>query len=269
MIHSAQRLVSSTARWYVLRFPVARGKGVVLRKIAPRIPVADREFDAAVPGGGVVVLRWDEVVGRHVLRNGAFEQPEVETAQACVTTGDVAFDVGANVGLLAVPLALAVGPGGRVIAIEPLPANVARLERNLRRNGLDNVTVVGAAASDADGEIALHVAADPAFSSIEAVTKYRVAGMLTVPCRRLDSLWDELGRPRVALVKIDVEGAELSVIDGARELLRSSRPTLLVEADPGPAADALATRLEEAGYERATPAGFAAQNHLFRPAQPS
>jgi FkbM family methyltransferase len=265
VIRTAQRLTAAAARRYVIGFPVARGKGIVLRKIAPKLPVEDREFDAAVPGGGVIVLRWDEVVGRHVLRHGTFEQLEVEAARACLQPGDVAIDVGANVGLLAVPLALAVGPEGRVLAVEPLPENVERLEGNLRRNELGNVTVVTAAAGAEDGEVQLQVAADSAFSSVGTVTKYRVAGALRVPCRRLDSLWEELGRPRVALVKIDVEGAELSVLDGARELLQSSRPVLLVEADPGAAANALAARLGEAGYVRATPAGFGRENHLFRP----
>lgn len=265
MIRAAQRLTAAAARWYVISFPLARGKGIVLRQVAPRLPVEDREFDAPVAGGGVVVLRWDEVVGRHVLRHGSFEQPEVKTARACLQPGDVAVDVGANVGLLTVPLALAVGPGGRVLAVEPLPENVERLERNVHRNGIGNVTVVSAAAGAEDGEVQLQVAADSAFSSVEPVTKYRVSGALRVPCRRLDSLWDELGRPRVALVKIDVEGAELSVLDGAQELLRTSRPVLLVEADPGVAADALAARLGEAGYVRATPPGFGRENHLFRP----
>jgi FkbM family methyltransferase len=265
VIRSAQRLTAAVARRYVIGFPVARGKGVVLRKVAPKLPVEDREFEAAVPGGGVVVLRWDEVVGRHVLRHGTFEQPEVEAACACLQPGDVAVDVGANVGLLTVPLALAVGPAGRVLAVEPLPANVERLEDNVRRNQLGNVTVVSAAAGAKDGQVQLQVAADPAFSSVTVVTKYRVAGAMQVPCRRLDSLWKELGRPRIALLKIDVEGGELSVLDGARELLQSSRPVLLVEADPGAAADALAARLAEAGYVRATPAGFGRENHLFRP----
>lgn len=70
-------------------------------------------------------------------------------------------------------------------------------------------------------------------------------------------------------MKIDVEGAELAVIYGAQELLRTSRPTLLIEADPEPAAAAVTARLEEAGYVLATPAGFSPVNRLFRPASPS
>jgi FkbM family methyltransferase len=265
VIGSAQRFVAAAARSYVMRFPVARGKGFVIRTIAPRLALEHREFDAVVPGGGIVALRWDEVVGRHVLRHGSFEEAEVETARACLATRDVAIDVGANVGLIAIPLALAVGPLGRVVAVEPLPENVERLERNIRRNNLDNVTVVAAAAGPDDGELELNVAADPAFASAGAVTKYRATGTLTVPCRRLDSLWRELGHPQVALVKIDVEGAELGVLDGAVELLHASRPVVLVEADIGEAADAVASHLESAGYVEATPAGFSAVNHLFRP----
>lgn len=264
MIRRARRLVAAAAREYVVAFPVARGKGVVLRRLAPHLPVEDREFETHVPGGGVVVLRWDEVVGRHVLRHGGFEQAEVEAARACVGTGDVVFDVGANVGLVTVPLALAVGPEGHVVAIEPLPENVERLAGNLRRNGLANVDVVAAVAGEEDGEAELHLAADPGFASLGTVTKVRAAGVLRVASRRLDTLWEELGRPPVALVKVDVEGAELSVLDGAGGLVRACRPALLVEADPGAASAALAARLGEIGYAEATPPGFGAENHLFR-----
>jgi len=259
----AQRLVAGAARAYVVRFPIARGKGFVVRTVAPRLPVEDREFEAAVPGGGTVVLRWDEVVGRHVLRHRGFELPEVTAARARISPGDVVLDVGANVGLVTIPLALAAGATGRVIAVEPLHENIERLERNVEANGLSNVTVVEAAAGVEDGEIELNVAGDPAFASIDTITKHRATGTRIVTCRGLDSLWAEFGRPRVALVKVDVEGAELLVLDGAAELLRTCRPVLLVEADPGDAAAAVAAHL--ADYAETTPAGFSPVNHLFEP----
>ncbi|HTZ07009.1 MAG TPA: FkbM family methyltransferase [Gaiellaceae bacterium] len=254
-----RRLVAGVARAYVVRFPLARGKGFVVGSVAPRLPVEDREFEAAVPGG-TVVLRWDEASGRRVLREGAYELAEVEAARRVLAPGDTAIDVGANVGLFTIPLATA---AGHVVAVEPLAENVERLVANVSRNSLDNVTVVDASAGDTDGTIELTVAADPAFGSVGEVTKHHAAGTRAVRSIRIDSLWAELGCPPVAFLKIDVEGAELRVLDGASELLRTCRPVLLVEADPGDAAAAVAAHLS--GYTETTPAGFSPVNHLFEP----
>jgi FkbM family methyltransferase len=257
-------MIARILRAYVLRFPVARGKGVVLRHIVPLLSQRDREFEFSA-GGGTVVVGWDEVVGRHILRDGSFEPAELAAALACVGPGDTVIDVGANIGLFTVPLALAAGSGGSVVAIEPLPNNVRRLRANLSRNGLDAVRVVEAAVGKADGRATLHTAGDPAFGSLREIVKHTRSGDLDVELRSLDSLWGELGRPAVALVKIDVEGAELDVLDGAQDLLTAARPALLVEADPGAAADAVRAKLDLAGYAEATPPGFGRENHLFRP----
>jgi FkbM family methyltransferase len=256
-------MIARLVRAYVLHFPVARGKGVALRHIVPRLAERDREFEFST-GGGTVVVGWDEIVGRHILREGSFEPAELAAALACVRPGDTAIDVGANIGLLTVPLALAVASAGLVVAIEPLPTNVRRLRANLARNGLDAVRIVEAAVGEADGRATLHTAGDPAFGSLREIVKHRTSGDLDVELRSLDSLWAELGRPAVALVKIDVEGAELEVLDGAGELLATARPVLLVEADPGAAADAVRAKLDVAGYAEVTPTGFSRENHLFR-----
>lgn len=253
-------LLARLLRLYLLRFPIARGKGLVLRKLVVHLPVEQREFDAILPGGGRIRARWDEVVGRKLLREGAFEPMEVRTLTARVASGDVAVDVGANIGLFAIPLALA---GARVIAVEPLAENVRRLRFNAEGNHLDNLVIVEAACGASDGRAVLHSAADPAFGSLKDVVKYRSASDLDVQVRSLDSLWHELGRPRIAIVKIDVEGGELDVIAGAGELLAANGPLLMVEADPGRAAEALCGQLASLGYAEVTPPSFSTVNHLF------
>jgi FkbM family methyltransferase len=257
-------MITRLVRAYVLRFPVARGKGAVLRHIVPLLPKRGREFEFTA-GGGTVVVGWDEVVGRHILREGTFEPAELAAALTCVRPGDNVIDVGANIGLLTVPLARAVTPDGMVVAVEPLPGNVGRLRANLARNGLDAVHIVEAAAGRADGRATLHTAGDPAFGSLREIVKYRTSGDLDVALRSLDSLWCELGRLPISLVKIDVEGAELDVLAGARELLATEHPVLLIEANPGAPAETVRAELDAGGYVEATPPGFGRENHLFRP----
>jgi FkbM family methyltransferase len=243
-----------------MRFPVARGKGVVLRNLVRFLPVELREFDARVPGGGRVTVRWDEVVGRKLLRDGSFERAEMDAMLENVSPDGTVVDVGANVGLLTIPLALV---AAHVIALEPLPQNIERLRENVRRNDLANVIVVEAAAGATDGTAVLHSAADPAFGSLREVVKYRTSGDIEVRLRSLDSLWHELMRPAVELVKIDVEGAELEVLEGGREVLETCSPVLLVEAGRGAASDAVHELLTTLGYDAVTPVGFSAENHLF------
>jgi FkbM family methyltransferase len=252
------------AREYVLRFPVARGKGVVVRQVAPRLPVRYREFDAELPGGGAVVLRFDEWLGRSYLQHGrSFDAAELAFMRDALEPGGNAFDVGANVGVYTVAAARRAGPGGRVIAVEADGEYVPRLRANLERNALENVEVVAAAAGAADGEVELIIAADRAFSSIKPLVSYRGAGATrTVPQVRLDTLWRDAGEPAVGFVKIDVEGAELEVLAGAGALLERCRPALVVEVNPG-TEDEVQRRLGGLGYRDVTPAGFSKANRAY------
>jgi FkbM family methyltransferase len=256
-------VIARLLRWYVLWFPVARGKGIVLRRLVPLLPERAREFDVPV-GGGRVTVRWDEAIGRHIEREGSFEPAELAELLRVVARGDTVIDVGANIGMITVPLALATHDDGLVVALEPLPDNVRRLRANLERNALSNVRVVEAAAGPVDGVATLHTARDAAFGSLDAVVKYRAASEIEVPLRSLDSVWQELGEPRVSLVKIDVEGTELDVLRGATALLTRDRPALLVEADPGERAAAVRECLAGMGYRETTPPGFGRANLFFQ-----
>jgi FkbM family methyltransferase len=131
-----------------------------------------------------------------------------------VRPGDVVADVGANVGLYAVTLARRVGATGRLIAYEPDAGNAELLRRNLALNDVGDVVEVRAVAVGAErGEMP--------FLSDRQQSRFDPDGSSRVSVVALD---DEL--ERVALLKIDVEGFECAVLDGARSLLadESRRP---------------------------------------------
>jgi FkbM family methyltransferase len=142
-------------------------------------------------------------------------------------------DVGANEGLYAVLASRWVGPEGRVLAVEPSRREVARLERNLHSNDLENVTLCDVALLDAPGERVLAVAEGPhaghntfgqlAHSGVNVLERQQTRVVT------LDALLDDVGATRVDLIKIDTEGAELNVLAGAERVLRDARPTLLLE----------------------------------------
>lgn len=260
------RPVAFLARAYVVHSPVARGKGVIVRRVAPLLPLRYREFVAQLPGGGSIVLRFDEWVGRHYLLHGSsFDPAELEFMRGALEQGATAIDVGANVGVYAITAALRVGPTGRVIAIEADEEYLPRLRAGLERNGLENTELIVAAAGDADGEIELTIAADRAFSSVKPLVAYAGSGATRrVRQRQLDSIWDEAGQPAVAFVKVDVEGAEVDVIAGAERLLQRCRPALVVEVRPDETEPEVRRRLAALGYTDVTPTTFNRANRAYR-----
>lgn len=144
--------------------------------------------------------------------------------------GQTVVDVGSHQGLYTLLAAGLVGPGGRVIAIEPLAENIRLLGKNLRGNGLSQVSVVGLAAADFQGEADFYVL--DLLTAGSLVIRREGFPTLKVSTDTLDHILEELGISRVDLIKIDVEGACLKVLDGARRTL-GQKPRLVMEVEGG------------------------------------
>lgn len=164
-----------------------------------------------------------------------FGMQEVEQSR-CLTNllraGRTCFDVGANVGFYSLLGARLVGGGGRVIAFEPMPRNLAFLYRHLRLNRADNVTILPLACADALSTELFIPGANQALGRLEGSNREPVAPSpqssgLLVATISLDAAAEKMGvRPDV--IKIDVEGAELRVLEGAADLLRRKKPSVLL-----------------------------------------
>ncbi len=253
-------------RQYLKRFPIQRGKGILLRHvIMPSLPGAGAEFELPVPPGSARVgLRYRETLGLSSLLYGTFELAELNFVAQYLNAGDKAMDIGANVGIFSVVMGATVGHIGAVFAFEPVALNAARLEKNLRKNALDNVKVFPIALGAVEGQMHLHMATDPAYPSLQEVQGGFASGSeVLVQVRTLDKVWEELGCPDVALVKIDVEGSEADVLRGASRFLSTCRPMLLVEANSVKDLDVLRDQLCGLGYRHVRPDGFSPMNHLF------
>jgi FkbM family methyltransferase len=163
--------------------------------------------------------------------------------------GTTVIDVGANIGYFTLQFARWVGPGGRVIAIEPEARNFASLRRRLQRaGGAATVECIQAVAAEKPGE--LRLAVNPTHPGDHQIA---VEGE-PVRAVTLDELAEGETR-RVSFIKIDVQGAESMVLAGARAILEKDRPALFVEVDDeglrgfGSSARELFETLARLGYE--------------------
>jgi FkbM family methyltransferase len=160
----------------------------------------------------------DSIIALHVVQRGEFH--DWDTAKFItkfLRAGDTFVDAGANIGLYTLPAA---GKKARVVSVEPSFRNRERLEENLRINGITSVRVEACALGEKAGEMA--------FCDADALAHVELAGNgPRVPVHTLDSILPE---GEISLLKVDVEGFELSVFQGAENAMRAGiLPVILFE----------------------------------------
>lgn len=226
-----------------------RGWERVVRAVAPpgRFHGGDLR-PLTMPEGYVFPVDRGTLIGWSVHFFGTYE-PEVQTEiRRWLRPADVAVDVGANVGWHTLLMGALVGPAGRVYAFEPNETTRARLVAAVQANHLAHVIVDPRAVADRRRVAGFEApAAGHVWDGTGRLTSEVAGGATRVECLTLDAFVAERGVDRLALIKIDVEGWELPVLRGARQLLKSLRPVVVFEVDPeyvsrggGTAADLMA-----------------------------
>ncbi len=155
-------------------------------------------------------------------------EDEIRFVRRYLRPGMHAVDVGANIGIYSAAMAASVGSGGRVWCFEPTPRSAALLGRMLELNGFRHATLVRSAVSDREGAIDFRVTEH---SELNAVGSG--AESVRVDATTLDRAAREHGWKDVAFVKIDVEGHEAAVIEGARGFLAEASPLVQLEVRAG------------------------------------
>ncbi|MGH9735924.1 MAG: FkbM family methyltransferase [Candidatus Acidiferrales bacterium] len=183
--------------------------------------------------GGVrfVLYPFDEPNLLELARHPA-DVAEFGAIPRLVRAGDVAFDVGANIGFYSVLLSRLCGLSGRVWAFEPVPDTYWRLRETLALNRCDNVSPVQAAVCDRQGDVRMNLF-DPQHAEWNSMgvpvmdgrgaTKASPSRSITVPACTLDEFCDSEKIERINFLKVDVEGFEMSVFAGAKRLLQEHR----------------------------------------------
>lgn len=184
-------------------------------------------------GFALFVDMGDRVIGRAIAQTGVHEPDTSAVVRAALAAGDTMVDVGANIGWFTMLGASRVGPTGRVLAVEPNPGSCRLIEQSAAANGFGAVDVVAAAVADHSGVAVLETdGSNGRIIPLDGGVEQAVPCSYVVPVRRLDDLVAAAGLSSLALVKIDVEGAEPLVLRGGRDALRRWRPTIVCEFSP-------------------------------------
>jgi FkbM family methyltransferase len=163
----------------------------------------------------------------HVMLDGYWESWLTVFFMRSIKPGMTIIDVGANFGYYTILFAAAVGTAGRVIAVEPVPKTVAFLKDSIDLNGFATRTRLIAGAAGAVASSQAHILVPPREPKNSMVIAGAQEGSIVVPSFTLDQVLHDLAR--VDLVKIDVEGSEVNVIEGMRETIAMHRPSILLE----------------------------------------
>lgn len=214
------------------RLPVGHFGRSLLKRLyhaAMMLRTGGRGLRSELPGGEVVYAspEW---------RYLSWNPEEYQAFRDSVRPGAVAFDIGANVGAYSLLLGQWVGPGGAVFAFEPAPHTHDGLRRQIRLNGLDQiVTPVRAAvgAAPATASFVIEPTAGEGRLAVAGTTTDGAGTTVDVQVTTIDEFCAR-GRLTPDFIKIDVEGAELDVLRGARETIRRTRGrlALFVEMHP-------------------------------------
>lgn len=222
---------SKTLRQRIRRFLASplRNKYITLanraRRIFPRMPIPLR-----LPFGAWWLLEKGAL--DHEILHGDFEPKEMNFVKKLLRRNMTVVDVGAHHGIYTLLASKCVSWDGKVVAIEPSPRECRRLEKHLKLNRCSNVELVSCAAAEESGEANLYEVSgfNDWYNSLQPPATSEPTTTVRVPVRSLDDVLDGLGISKIDFVKLDAEGAELSVLHGAMKLLnRDSRPAMLVE----------------------------------------
>ncbi|NDJ76528.1 MAG: FkbM family methyltransferase [Chloroflexi bacterium] len=195
---------------------------------------------------GSLSTRWGRAAFEwaYMIYKNRLEATTVDGLRTVITPGTSVIDVGANIGFFTLRFGHWITGSAKVFALEPEPANFHRLTRRIARAGLiDRVEAIRAAAAETSGE--LRLAVDPVHPGNH---KLATSG-IPVQSIAIDALMAKHDWPRVALLKIDVQGAEQRVLAGAAETLRRFRPAVFIEIDRDSDGNALLQQIIDLGYQ--------------------
>jgi FkbM family methyltransferase len=208
------------------------GRGWVPRKLGRHFCTA---MDCAVVtrSGALLAIAPEnlDVYCAILAKGGTWEPRLIDICFAMLRPGDVFFDIGSNAGIFGVELSKRLGGRIRVHSFEPQRALAAAIRRSVELNRFPEFTVHELALGDADRECLFYMPAHCIHGSLVPRQETTLPAVSNCQMRTLDAVVASGCAPRPDVVKIDVEGAELRVFQGARSTFAADPPVIIMEAD--------------------------------------
>ena len=149
-----------------------------------------------------------------------------------LSPGDHVIDVGSNIGYWLLLAARRIGESGRILGFEPVPGSLEILQRNIQRSGISNVELSPWAIGAENGAAQFYESQVPNLGSLVKHDDLLPTRNLPIEVKKLDEVVRESAGFRPKMLRMDVEGAELMVLEGARNLLEKYKPILFIEFHP-------------------------------------
>jgi FkbM family methyltransferase len=214
--------------------------GRVLRFPLDFIP---KETQVPILQGKLRGKKWIVGSSNHGCWLGSYEYKKQIIFEKTIIRESVVFDLGANVGFYTLLASVLVGPSGKVFAFEPLPRNLFLLREHLRINRITNVSIIEGAVSDRSGSTTFEEGQSSATGHLSRDGKVRVA------TTTLDELWFKGAITTPDFIKIDIEGAEMKALVGARAMLESAKATIFLATHGSPIHQECCHFLSGIGYK--------------------
>lgn len=160
---------------------------------------------------------------------GFVEQHKFKIIKTLLPVGGTFVDIGANIGIYTCVLANHVGSTGSVIAFEPMPENLTQLYENIALNRFSNIEVQELALSNSSGSLDLYLPSDHQQGSSGCTQVWNPGGWVSVGTTPVTTLDLVFQKERLDFIKIDTEGHELKILEGAKSTIERFRPFLLCE----------------------------------------
>jgi len=177
------------------------------------------------PKGSVIFTR--------AVSDGIYEHENLQLIYPLVKPGTVVFDIGSNIGLMAIPI-LANTKCARLISVEASPNNLPYLKKtNSESSQKERWTIIDKAVSDKEGKITFQMAEskDGAYDSMNNTNRTSFVNSVEIDCTTIDKIWTEQGKPEVSFIKTDIEGADLLSLRGAVKCIETCKPAIIIEWD--------------------------------------
>jgi FkbM family methyltransferase len=178
----------------------------------------------------MAVLPTDKGISVELTVHRKHEPRASRLLETFLQPGMTVIDIGANVGYFALLEARQVGRTGKVIAVEPVPENARVFLSNVESSGYSNIDFRQIGISDRNGALPLHLSAKSNHHSLSAVP-WPTSDLL-VRVSTLDSLLAGHALSSVDLIRMDIEGHELAVLNGMRQTIEKYSPRLFIELHP-------------------------------------